>query len=327
MKIRNFAVAFMLVAALICGSSCSSGIKSSDEDVRIVGTCGGYDIKYEELRFITLTCKTELEEKYGDNIFSPTSSFYNEDYYEELERLVEEQICQNYASVIEFKENKIKTSDRETKKYVEQYVDAVMELFDSEEEYVAYLDECFLTDSVLRFNMALESCFYRYYEKLAEELDREAYDAVMSADGFIRTVSIFIKNDEGESVEQNKADAERIYNEIMDGAELSDYIGTKYNQDTGACDYYFVKGYYKEEYENAAFALDIGEVSPVVETAEGFYIIQRMELDEAYMLDNIETLKSIYLECKAYENINKRAGELVFELNDFGKTLSLWSME
>ena len=34
--------------------------------------------------------------------------------------------------------------------------------FEDEEEYLAYLEECFMTDAVLRFNTALESCFYRH---------------------------------------------------------------------------------------------------------------------------------------------------------------------
>jgi len=317
----------VILALLMCVTSCSNGIKSSEENARVVGECGGYDVKYEELRFLTLTCKAELAKKYGEDIFSQTSSEWVGDYRGELESMVKEQICQNYASIITFNENRIKTSDSETKRYVEQYVSSIMDSFESEKEYLVYLEECYLTDAVLRLNVALESCFYRYYEKLAKELDEEAYNAVMNADGFIRTMSIFIKNDSGESVDKNRDDAERIRAEIAAGAPLSSYIGTKYNQDTGACDYYFVKGYFDKAYEDAAFALDIGEISPVVETEDGFYIIQRMEPSDTYMLGNIEALKSIYLECKMYENINKLASELEFELNDYGKSLELWQMQ
>ena len=184
-----------------------------------------------------------------------------------------------------------------------------------------------MTDQVLRSNLALESCFYRYYDKISKDLDEEAYNAVMNADGFIRTMSIFIKNDEGEDVERNRRDAEKVHAEILAGTPLSSYIGTKYNQDTGICDYYFIKGYFDEAYEEAAFALEIGDISPVVETEEGFYIIQRLELSETYMLGNIEALKSIYFECKMYENINKLVDEMKFEFNDYGKSINLWSME
>ena len=327
MKKRFWVLAAMLLTVLLFLTSCSSGIKSTEEQARVIGECGGYDVKYEELRFLTLTCKAELASKYGENIFSDTSSEWVGDYSKELEDMVKKQLCQNYASLIVFKENRIKPTDSETKSYVNSCVESIIESFESEEEYLAYLEECYMTDAVLRSNSALESCFYRYYEKIAKELDEEAYNAVMNADGFIRTMSIFIKNDDGEDVDRNRRDAEKVHAEILAGAPLSSYIGTKYNQDTGTCDYYFMKGYFDEAYEEAAFALEIGEISPIVETDEGFYIIQRMELSDTYMLGNIEALKSIYFECKMYETINKLADELAFEFNDFGKSIDLWTME
>ena len=320
-------LALVLVLVVIFSASCSGAIKSTDEQARVVGECGGNDVRYEELRYITLTCKAALADKYGEDIFSSASSEWVGEYAEELEEMVEEQICQNYASLETFEAKKIKTTDSVTKKEVREYVAAVIDALGGEEEYVAYLDECFMTDSVLRLNTALESCFYRYYGVVSAEWDKEAYDAVLAKDGFVRTMSIFIRNDEGESVDKNRASAESVRSEIAAGKPLSSFIGTKYNQDTGMCDYYFMEGYFDEAYEEAAFALEIGGISPVVETADGFYIIQRMALDEGYMLDNIDSLKAIYVECKMYETINGLADELDFELNSYGKSIDLWTME
>ena len=327
MKRRIITIVAMILTAVFLLSACSSVTDSSDEELLVVGSCGGYDVKYEELRFLTLTCKAELEAKYGEDIFSEASSKYVGDYAAELEAMVSEQICQNYASLTVFKQNGIRTTDAETRKYVNDYVTSVVNSFKDEEEYVAYLDECFMNDSVLRFNTALESCFYRYYEKVAEQYDEDAYNAVMNADGFIRTMSIFIKNDKGEDVDRNRRDAEKVRAEIAAGEPITSYIGTKYNQDVGSCDYYFMKGYFDEAYEEAAFALEIGEISQVVETDDGFYIIERMELSPTYMLGNMAALKSIYFECKMYEAINEVAETLSFEFNDYGKSLSLWTME
>ena len=64
--------------------------------------------------------------------------------------------------------------------------------------------------------------------------------------------------------------AQTVVDAVRACASVEDYIGTRYNQDTASCDYYFMRGYFIEEYENAAFALAIGEVSDVVETSEGF---------------------------------------------------------
>lgn len=320
-------LALVLVLATLFAVSCSSGIKSTAEQSRVVATCGGNDVKYEELRYITLTCKAALEAKYGEGIFAPYTSIAVGEYADELEDMVEEQICQNYASLNVFKEKNINTTDRITQKEVNEYVSSVENALGGEKEYAAYLEECFMTDSVLRFNTALESCFYRYYEVVSEEWDKQAYDAVMSGDGFIHTMSILIRNDEGESVERNYSDAVKVLAEIEGGKPLSSFIGTKYNQDTGMCNYYFMEGYFDKAYEEAAFALDIGEVSPVVETADGFYIIQRLELDSGYMADNVDALKSIYFECKMYEIIEALAAELELEFNEYGKSIDLWNIE
>jgi hypothetical protein len=226
-----------------------------------------------------------------------------------------------------FAEAGIKTTDSVTKQDVNAYVDSIIKALGGEEEYKAYLAECYMTDAVVRFNNALDSCVYRYFEKISEEWDKEAYDAVMAKDGFIRTRSIFVRNDDGESVAENRKTAERVLSEIKGGKPLTSFIGKKENQDYGSCDYYFMKGYFEEEYEEAAFALEVGEVSEVVETDGGFYIIERVEPDDGYFLDNLNALKSIYVECKMYEVINEAADRIEFEFNDYGKTIDLWTME
>ena len=323
MNKRIFSLITAFLAVLMCVTSCAG----SDPNAQIVGECGGYEVKYEELRYLTMTCKAELAEKYGEEIFAAESSVYTGDYALELEEMVKEQICQNYASLKAFNDSKIKTNQSETKQYVRQYMSAIMSEYDSEEEFLADLEACYMTENVLSYNAALESCFVRYCEKMANELSEESYDAVMDGSSFIRVMSIFIQNDKGENVEKNRGDAEKVRAEIASGTPLREYIGTKYNQDTGTCDYYVCRGYFDEAYEDAAFALEIGEVSQVIETEAGFYIIERMEPSATYMLGNIASLQQMYIESKVYEKINAALKELEFEFNDYGKSLNLWTME
>ena len=166
MKKRILALALALCLLTLSLASCG-GIKSTTEEAQTVGSCNGYDVKYAELRFLALTAKAELENKYGEGIFDPASSAYVGEYAAELEATVNKQICQNYASLAVFNENGIRTVDRETKQYVNDYVNSVMKSLGGEEEYIAYLKECYLNDAVLRFNVSLESCFYRYFEKVS----------------------------------------------------------------------------------------------------------------------------------------------------------------
>ena len=320
MKRRIFAtlLAFLMIISLC---SCGGAIKSSDAESRIVGECGGRDVRYEELRYIVLTCKEKYLNEYGEDAF--LGEEIREDFLEE----VFEQIEENYAGLIIFEKNGIKLSDKEIRKGVEEYVKYIKDVLGGEDAYVEYLKECNMTDWVCRFTNGLEIAFEKYYEVVAVSCEKEAYDAVMSKDGFIRTLSIFIKNDEGERVSDNRAAAEKVLSEIKGGTPFESFIGSKYNQDLGACDYYFMKGYFDEEYEEAAFDLDIGEVSDVVEVDGGFYIIKRMPLEDGYFLDNLSMLQNMYIVCKTYENISELADELDFELNAYGKTLDIFNMQ
>lgn len=320
MRKRIFAVLLaLLTLASFC--SCGGGIESSAEESRIVGECGGRDVRYEELRYIAMTCKEKYINEYGEN------AFLSEDIREDFLDEVYDQIEENYAGLIIFEKNGIKLSDKEIKKGVEEYVAYIKDALGGEEAYIEYLKECNMTDWVCRFTNGLEVAFEKYYEVVAVSCEKEAYDAVMAKDGFIRTTSIFIKNDDGESINDNRAAAERILSEIRNGTPLESFIGSKYNQDLGACDYYFMKGYFDEEYEEAAFDLEIGEVSGVVEVDGGFYIIKRMPIEDGYFLDNLSMLQNMYIVCKTYENISELADEIDFELNAYGKTVDIFNMQ
>lgn len=326
MKSKRILIVALLLIALLVLSACSTGaIKSTEEEARVVGTCGEHEIRYEELRYLTMRYKADLAAKYGENVFADAST--GEAYEEELWTLVSAALRDSYATVDLCAARDIKTTDKVTKQEVQEYVDEAVEYCGGKDGYVEYLSSNFMTDTVFRFNTALLSCQYRYYDLLAAELDKEAYDAVMAGEGFIRTVSIFVQNDEGESVAENRKMAQTVVDAVRKGASVEDYIGTKYNQDTSSCDYYFMRGYFIEEYENAAFALEVGEVSDVVETAEGFYVIQRMAPDEGYFADNVDTLKAMYISCRMNGDAAQIAESLSITWNEYGKSLALWSMQ
>ena len=78
-KIVIFAIvlAVIAVAALVVSLALSNGeeYKKLAADRKTVATCNGYDIPYEELRFVTLFYKDSLEGKYGTGIWDdPTTA-------------------------------------------------------------------------------------------------------------------------------------------------------------------------------------------------------------------------------------------------------------
>ena len=317
-------LSLVMMIALLLGTfaGCSSGaIKSTKEEARVVGTCAGYDVRYEELRHLALTHMAEMKAEYGENIFESEEA---DSYEAELEARVENSLCQTYAILDVCEKAGVKRSDRQTKNEVNEDIKATVLALGGTEAYEAYLAESGMTDAVNRLYTAIVSCQYRYYDEVAfDELEKEAYDAVLSGEGFIRVRSIFVRNDAGEDVEKNRADAEYVRAEIMGGKPLESFIGSKYNQDLSECDYYFPRGYMDSAYEQIAFSLEIGEVGQVLETDEGFYVIQRHAPEEGYFQNNMETLIDKYIVGKINLSFETHAKTLCFEKNEYGASLVL----
>ena len=326
MKIKRISIIAILLAVLMLMAACSSGtIKSTEEEARVVGICGDREIRYEDVRYLVMRYKADLAAAYGAEIFE------NEEtgavYEDELWAFVTESLIYNYATIDECADLSVLIDDKTTRKEVQEYVDETVDMCGGKTEYLEYLAANYMTDAVFRFYAGVLSCQYRYYDALATARDREAYDAVLAGEGFIRTISIFVQNDAGEDVAANRRMAEEVVAAVRSGASVEDYIGTRYNQDTGNCDYYFMRGYMIEEYENAAFALAVGEVSDVVEVENGFYVIQRVATEQGYFEDHLGDLKAMYLSCMMNGEIAAREAALSISWNELGNSLTLWSME
>ena len=319
-KILSFGMMILLLFCSFVGCSSVRRIKSTKQEARVVGTCAGYDVRYEELRHLALTHMAEMKAEYGEDIFM---SIEAESYASELEKRVEHSLCETYAKLDMCEKAGVKRSDKQTKNEVDEDIEATVAALGGMEDYRAYLAEAFMTDTVNRLYTAIVSCQYRYYDVVFEDLEKEAYDAVLAHEEFVRVRSIFVRNDAGENVEKNRADAEYVRAEIIGGKPLESFIGSKYNQDLSDCDYYFPKGYMDDDYEQLAFSLEIGEVGQVLETDEGFYVIQRYAPEEAYFETHMETLIDMYIVGKMNLSFEAHAETLSFEKNEYGKSLVL----
>ncbi len=321
-KILCVCIALTLILESAVGCASVKRIKSTSEENKIVGSCAGYDVRYEELRHLAYIHTEEMKAEYGEDVFA------NSAYEAELFSRVEASLCEHYAILDICEDAGVKRSDKQTKNEVQGDVEAVVLGLGSLDAYKEYLAETRMTDALYRLYTAIVSCQYRYYDEVAfGELEKEAYDAVLANEEFVHTMSIFVRNDAGEDVEDNRKQAEFVRAEVLGGKSLESFIGTKYNQDMSNCEYYFPRGYMDDAYESVAFSLEVGEVGEVVETDEGFYVIQRLATDKGYMESHLETLIDMYIVGKMNLAFEAHAKTLSFERNEYGKSLNLLELK
>ena len=126
---------------------------------------------------------------------------------------------------------------------------------------------------------------------------------------------ILIKFDvpEGETLnDEIKSEARRqiedIEQQLKDGADFAE-LATQYSQDTLSAENggdigFISKGQTVPEFEDAAFALKAGEVSPIIETYYGYHLIKVLEEQDAYIksFDEVrETIETYLLNNKQIE--------------------------
>lgn len=333
--ILSLLMALSLTAGALSLVSCS-GDKLNRT---VVGSVNGYDVYYEELRWMTMQYKDLMAASYGADIWESKET--TEKYRAELESAVFSNIISNYAVLTLCDDDLLKINDEklidingsEIGQLIENYVNATVEDAGSEAAYKKALEDNYLTDSLYRFISGVDICenvLFNYYCNLAiiDDSDEAAIDYIY--ENFIRTVHIYIQNDKGDDVEANRALAEAVRLKLMNGEDINTLV-KNYSEDrymASSDGYYFTHGQYSDAYENAAFALGIGEISPVVETYSGFYVIQRLELDGAYIGAHFSTdLKEQYLLAVFNKEIEECKSTLSFTLNDFGKGIDLTEMK
>ncbi len=368
-------LALPLVALTGCAkSTVLLKIDPTAEEKRVVGKVGEFDIYYDELRYITMTYKDQLEDKYGEGIWKNADTAAP--YMDELEKKVYDSITANYGVLTLAKQNGISVDDREIAEYCNiqleemaasislmlissytpkndgsetadtsseqedagetekiQYEEYTPTNEDINEAYKKQLEHAYLTDRYVRFTFAVDGCVERLVIKYIEDgklYSEEADIMKYIKSNFCRTLHVFVRNDDGENLEDNRAEAQKVLDELKAGKSFNNMVGSKYNDDlltTSVNGHYFGKGEMNEAYEKAAYELDVNEYSGIVETDEGFYIIKRLPIEDDYVNTYFEELKMQYQYAAVNTDISEIRDELSFEANELGRSIALWSIK
>lgn len=336
----------LVLAMLICLSSILTScgvqpIKSTEEEATVIGTIGKYEVKYEELRYLVLNFKKDMALRYGEDIWTDPAKA--EEYRDELWAQINKKIVSDYYAIQAMADYYYIGGGSEAMMTEEAILDAVQEKIEeavdecgSKKKYKQMLAEQYLTDSLLRFYTAAETCATELFFILAQDLgeiesSKEYITDYMHSDDFIRTNHIFLKGVNAE----NLALAEQLYSEIkssdnpeMDlimrkGFYCADYTMTTIHGK------YFARytSDYGDEYELAAFGLRENELSGIVEAPDGYYIIIRLPIEEDYLVQNFEDFKDDIMGSEFNKRLAEYKKDLSFELNEFGKTIDILEIE
>ena len=357
------ALTVILTSLAACGrKSVTDGVYSTEEELRVVGTIGEYEVLFDEYRYVVVSCRDMMENKYGEGIWDDETSA--KQYEEELRKMVMERITANYAVLSLCAQHGYKNAltDKETIKQVDATIDALLyehavqnkiqvsvsQGMNGELKYKyekGGLDKAYshlrrelydynLTERVMRLTLGVEYAFEVLINLLTAKENIVIYkdsdiEDFMFSDQFICTRHIFIQNDKGDDVEANRNLADEALEKYRKGEMSMDkLIGSVYNEDvtTAYEGNYFTRGEMEIAYENAAFALKEGEVSEVIEGEHGFYIIERRAKSNTYMLSNFETFATQITYAIVNSMVREHQAELSLDLNEYGSSLVLYNI-
>lgn len=333
--IKKSIVLFIALALLIPSLAACSDKK----DREVVGYVGTYEVYYEELRYFTMQYKDLMASTYGEDIWKNEATA--EKYRKELEQRVYSSIVANYTILTLCDDELLKLDGKklidinspDVQNIVDNYINSMIEELGGRSQYNQSLKENYLTDSFYRFVNGVDVCenlLFTYYCNLSiiDDSDEAAIDYIY--ENFIRTVHIYIQNNKGDNVEDNRRLAQAIKLKLENGEDINELV-SKYSEDqyTATEDgRYFTRGQYADEYENAAFALEMNQISEVIETASGFYVIKRLPMEDEYIGAHFTTeLKDQYLLAVFDKAMEERKTELTFFANEFGASIDLVTMK
>lgn len=306
---------FLLVILLALSS-----LSSCENDKYTVLTVGENKVGFDEYRYFYLNYRRDFTEE------GITDS---EELAKKIKDNLEFSLRKKYAISEWAKERGISLSSDELASLKQQkqgYIDS----YGGRDAFLAEIANGFMTeelfDSVSQAQLIENKLrSFEYNEFTGSIRSDDATVEKYIKDNFIHATHVLIMNDEGESVEDNYNLALSIAEKAANGVDFDSLI-LEYNEDTDmnktTVGYYFAEGQLIIEFEQAAMALEIGEISGVVESDIGYHIIKRLEIEDEYINKNFDTLRNIYKARIFNVMLEERMNELDIAYTDYHSSLT-----
>lgn len=298
----NKILSVFLCAAIILSFAACSKLGSTREEKATALTVCGFDVPYEMLRYAALNA---LNDKKTAGLVL-TEGFEETEEGKKLNReLLDEALaalCITYGVFGMGSERGIDPFGDAIDALVEANLAEKTAAYESESELKKALADAGMNLSVLRELIRYEAVYNEIFDDMKEKgeilTDEEDLLAVFESDAFI-AVKVLCFSTERHSIEECRALAEKAGKELKDGADFDEYVdahGEMLEMFKNRDGLYVCKGIWQKALEDAAFALDIGDISDPVETSDGVRIMTRCEKSDEYIEKNTGSLTDTYEE-------------------------------
>lgn len=335
--VAALSAALMIAGALLFLGACSEEEKE-EESLRVIGTCEGLDVYYEELRYITLTRKRDISLGAGRDVWADPADAAA--YRDELETAVRDAMRNNYATLALCRDYGIDPSELESDRVlsaVETQINQALRSSGSPTAFAEALEESFLTEHLARFLFAVSELENELYDKmvargeLADGSDPAVLEAFLASmdETSVYVNRVAVLHTPGTEREKNRSLAEEIRASLADGTRrVSDYASDPPAANVVA-DYgvYLLLDVDDPTLVSAGRALAVGEISPVIEAADGDYILIRVEDSESNRALNLSSLFSSAQWAKLDRAVAEKKEQITVDYNDFGDGIDLLEVE
>lgn len=343
MKIMKKVIAIvLLLATCLCVTSCYRRVRSTKEERETVLTMTvdgtKYEVAYELYRAFFLQLKSEVDG--GDE--SVWTSENKDEYITRIDAMIYSRIADVYAVIHLCDKVGINLYSRTVKKTIKNYIkasveggaidDAVFEGFGGNyKAYLAHLKSMNLNYSVqeLLFRYTIANILLTdYYESKITDgeynFTRDDVKAFYDSDDCVRVLQMYLstttevdrKINTPERAEKLRNDIAELYGEYAVGTYMiSNSLATEDLRGGFFVGKWSLDPMYYEELTAAAFSLEKGETSAVIEVttgaSNGYFILYRCAKNDENFNDCYDDIEDTYVQNRMGEDIESIKVELV----------------
>lgn len=285
-------------------------------------------LSYESYGYTSSVWETEMEDATTSSSSEDSESSEKKTYWDSFKESILDSMEQSEVVYQKAKEVDALPTDEEVQEAVDNFNDSLGE----DETVKEQAETAGINDEFLKYVLTRELAYSKYQEYFNENTDveesklKEEYEANKDSYNTVTASHILISttDDSGEALsDAKKAEAKEKAEEVLakakggeDFAELAkEYSEDSSNAENGGELGAFTYDQMVEEFSKAAFALDKGEISGIVESEFGYHIIKVTDKATTYETAK-DSVKSALLSTQFSEEIQKLVDDAEIEVKE-----------